>query len=96
MTPSDPLHGESVSLSEETKAVVTVLIARMAQLLANLLANPGRAPARQEDIEALLRQETLMAISECGIQAPRAARDPRLRAPHPADPAHQQDGQSLC
>ena len=93
MAPSDPLHGESCSLSEETRVVVTALMARMAHLLADLLHSPGSAPTGKEELEALLRKETLSAISECGFQHPPPSRVPFPGAPYPADPTHHHDGE---
>lgn len=80
MAQSDLVHGEPISLSEETTAVVNCIMVRMTQLLTNLLANPGYAPTRQEDLEALLRQGTVMAISECDLKPP------HLEGPTPAHP----------
>lgn len=96
MTPSDPLHGEPVALSEETRAVVSCIMGRMTRLLATLLASSDRAPASQEELEALLHKETVTAISECGLLAPHTSGDRHPRAPHPADHHHHQDGESLC
>lgn len=43
-------------------------MAWMMQLMMKLLASPDHAPAKQEDLDALLCQETATAISECGLQ----------------------------
>lgn len=97
MAPSDPLHGMPASLSEETRAVVTCLVARMMQLMAKLLASPEHAPVRQEDLDALLRQETATAISECGLHPPPTkSRDPRLYSLQPADHHQHQHGEPMC
>lgn len=96
MAPSDPLHGEADALSEETRAVVNCIMGRMVQLLMNLLGRADPAPPSQEELEVLLRQETVTAISECGLLPTLSSRDRLPRAPHPADPPHHQDGESLC
>ncbi|MPC63986.1 hypothetical protein E2C01_058094 [Portunus trituberculatus] len=93
MASSDPLHGASVSFSEETRVVMNALLARIVQLLANLLASPASVPARKEELEALLRLETVSAISECGFQPPQTPRDPFPGALHPANPVHHHDGE---
>lgn len=73
--------------------VVNALMARMAKLLANLFAGPCSAPVGKEELEELLRQETVTAITECGLQPTQPSRDPRSDALHPANPAHH-DGES--
>ena len=93
MAPSDPLHGESCSLSQEMKVLLTALMARMAHLLADLLHSPGSAPTGKEELEALFRKETLSAISECCFQHPPPSRVPFPGAPYPADPTHHHDGE---
>lgn len=93
MAPSDPLHGVSLSLSEETRVVVNALMSRMAHLLAHLLASPGSAPTGREELEVLLRQETTSAISECGFQLSPPSRVPNPGALHPADPTPHHDGE---
>ena len=95
MAPSDPLHGVPVTLSEETRAVVNCIIVRMMQVVARLLSRPDHAPARQEDLDALLLQETVTAITEGGCHPPPNPRDPRLRSLHSAD-HHHHDGGTPC
>ena len=91
MGPSDPLHGVRVTISEETRAIVKCIMLKMMQLMAKLLANPDHVTTRQETLDALLHQETVSAIAECGLQPPSDLRD----SLHPADHQHQ-DGESTC
>lgn len=64
MAPSELHQGLQVSLSEETRLVVICIMARMVQLMMRLLSNPEHAPAWQENLNELLRQETPVAISK--------------------------------
>lgn len=96
MAPSDPLHGEAVAFSEETRAVVRCIMASMAQLLVKLLGRADSAPASREELEVLLHQETATAIPESGILPPHSSRDGLPRALHPANHSHHQDRESLC
>ncbi len=97
MVPSDPLHGVPACLSEETRAVVNCLVARMVQLMAELLASPDHVPARRDDLDALLCQETATAISECGLlPLPLNSRDPRLCPPLQPPDLHHQHGEEIC
>ena len=91
MAPSDPLHGIPDTISEETRAVVNCIMVKMMHLMAKLLAVPDHATTRQETLDALLHQETVSAIAECGLQPPSDLRD----SLHPADHQHQ-DGESTC
>ena len=79
MPPSEPLHGVPALLSEKTRAVVNCIVTRMMQLMEKLLATPDRAPAGKDELDALLRQETASAISECGLLPSHTnSRNPRL------------------
>ncbi|KAK4318866.1 hypothetical protein Pmani_010188 [Petrolisthes manimaculis] len=95
MAPSEPLHGVEARLSEETRTVVNCIMARMMQLIAKLMASPDHV--KQENLDELLRQETVKAISDCGLLSPpTTSEDTCIRFPlQPADHQHHH-GEARC
>ena len=89
MASDDPLQGVAANWSEETRTVVSCIMVRMMQVVRKLLSRPQHAPASQEDLDALLLEETVATIAGSGPKPQPPSRDPRLSSLPPADqPRH--------
>lgn len=81
-SPHESLLGDDPSLSGQTNALVSCIIARMVGVVSRLLTGPELASAPREHLDELLLEEAIAAVTSDGQLFHLASRENQQRLPH--------------